>query len=131
MKLYLVTFADYGCSCPRILYHEDESINFDELVKKVMIQIIEDIVSSDEEDRHHWLLEEYTLQSLIVDKLVKEWGFMIPEIDEFEFFSTMFYRPLLLDREGSSFCCEKTDLPSWIPEDLQAKMLQATEKFQC
>jgi len=130
MKLYLVTLVDYECSCPQILYHKDGNIDFDGLVKKVMIRIIEDLVSSDIEDKHHCLLEEYTLQGLIVDKLIKEWGFELPELDEFEFDSASFYRPLLLDREKSLSLRRGSALPSWIPEDLQARMLEVTEKFQ-
>jgi hypothetical protein len=130
MKLYLVTLVDYECSCPQILYHEDENIDFDELVKKVIIQIIEDAVSADDRDKHHLLLEEYTFQDAIVHKLVKEWGFVLPEIDEFEFNSSTFYRPLILDREGSPFSIKTASLPNWIPEDLQAKMLEVTEKFK-
>ena len=128
MKLYCLSLNGYETYVPIILFHENEKLKFDKIVKEAFISVFNKIVSSDDRDMHHNLLEEFSLMQLVADYLVENMGFIKPDLNEFEIREFSFFGPLYSDRFSSSEWAKK-NLLKWIPQDLRKKMFEVTEKF--
>ena len=128
MKLYCLSLNGYETYIPIILFHEKEKLKFDKIAKEAFISVISKIASSDDRDMQHNLLEEFSLIELVADYLVENMGFIKPDLNEFDIREFSFFGPLYSERSSSSKFARK-GLPKWIPQDLQQKMFEVTEKF--